>query len=255
MEVDGLIKIAERHNIKNRREGFILHNLPFIFGQNNRRFNKITWTVQAFATGKYLAPFSYRRSNSIFIITDRLLIGQRPHQCVRIKRVTNGHLLVSIDQGIGDAIHDGFMDNQATGRCATLTGSTNSTENDTGDTHSQVSCFIHDDGIIATQFQQAAAHAGGDFLTYLPAYIGGPGERYQVDTLVIDKTLGQIMTIFHKAMEDRRIAAFFQRRVTDVLYRYTAQQAAMCRLPDGCVTTDGSDKSVPCPNRNREVEG
>jgi len=101
-----------------------------------------------------------------------------------------------------NAIENGLVDDQTAGGGTTLAGGADSTEDDPRDTHFQVGCFVHDDGVVTTEFQNAASQAGGNLGTDLAADVRGTRKRYQVDALVIDKALGQIMTVFYKTRKD-----------------------------------------------------
>ena len=106
-----------------------------------------------------------------------------------------------------------------------MSGRADGAEHDAGNGHLEVRRFVQDNRVVAAQFKQAAAQAGGYFGGYTPAHAGGTGEGHQLYALVIDKAVRQVMSTGRKAQENGRKTAFFKRLVTDLLHGDSAQGA------------------------------
>jgi len=78
------------------------------------------------------------------------------------------------------------MHDYTTCRCTSLPGCTDSTEDDRRNSKVEVGMFIHDDRIIAAQFEQALAQAIGEPFTNTAADPCRARERNQVDSFVFD---------------------------------------------------------------------
>ncbi len=224
---------------------------------DDRRQHEVAGAVDAGATGLDGAAGRLGLGDGIEELLHGAVAVQRAHQVGGIGRVADlaFHLLVGLDQGgqhvgVDRAVHD-----QAAGGGAALAGGTDGAEHDARHGQLQVGGFVQDDGVIATQFQQAAAEAACDLFVDGAADLGRAGEADQRHATVIDHLLRQRGAGIVDQEEDVRETGFAQGVVADLQRGDGGQRRLVGRLPDADVATDGRQERVPAPHCHREVEG
>ena len=114
--------------------------------------------------------------------------------------------------------------------------------------------FIHDDGVVPAQLEEALAHARGDALPDLSPDRRGTRERHEIDALVVDESAGQFVGPVIDQEEHRRQVHLGQRLVDHSLHRNAAKRRFWRRFPDRDVAADCGNAGVPGINGHREVE-
>ena len=251
----GVLDVAELHHVEDGGEGLFLDDVPVILRLDDGRLDEEAFAVDAIAAGQHLAAGFLRALDRVEEAVYGLFTGQRAHQGVLVERIADAHLAVGIDQGLDGLVVDRLVDEQAARCRAALAGGADGAEDHGGNGQFDVSRFVHDDGVVAAELEQALAHPSGDTLADHAADLARAGEGEQVDALVVDEALSQVVGRFHERGEYRRVVGVGQGLVDDVLHRRAAQHALRARLPDGGVAADGRNEGVPGVDGHGEVEG
>src|SRR6185437_14515907 len=186
---------------------------------------------------------------------DRLSIDQGTHERRGIQRIADAHLVVGVDQAALQVGGHGFVDEDAAGARAALAGGADGAEDDRRNCEIQIRGLIDRDRVVASELEEALAHAGGDALPDLAADGCGAGEGDQGDAAIVDETSSQLGAAVDEELEDRGQATREQDAVAELLYGDGGEWGLRGGLPDRDVAADRSEESVPGPNGNREVEG
>ena len=150
---------------------------------------------------------------------------------------------------------DRFVHEQAARRRAALAGRTDRAEHDRRQGEFQIGGFVDDHRVVATEFEQAAAHALGDTLADRTTDPGRAGKADQGNAAVVDKGLCQVGAGIVEQEEQFGEAGVLQSLVADLHGRDRRQRGARRRLPDADIATNGGEERVPGPHRDRKIEG
>src|SRR5690606_29893515 len=258
LHLDGLLQLAVLHHVQDRREGFLLNDGVAVLqaGDDGRQYVE-AGPVQGGAAGLDLAAGGPGLLDRRQVGLHRVAAVERAHQVLRVGRVADllPALRVGRDQLLQHAVVAGFVHEQAAGAGAALAGGADGAEDDGRDGQLQVGAGVDDDGVVAAQLQQRAAHAPGHALADEAADPGRAGEADQRDALVVDERLGQVAAGVVEQEEDVREAAGAQGFVADLHGGDRRQRRLGRGLPDADVAADGGDEGIPGPDRDREVEG
>ena len=115
------------------------------------------------------------------------------------------------------------VDDDPAGAGAALAGGTDRAKGDGRHGQFHVCVFIHDDGVIAPQFQQGTPHALCDPMADLATDRAGTGKRHQRNPRVVDEVIRQRVIAVYESLKNGRITLFTQHPIADVLYGNRAQ--------------------------------
>ena len=139
---------------------------------------------------------------------------------------------------------------------AALAGGAIGTEQDAAHGQVEVGAGRDDDGVVATQLEQAAAESRRHPWPDRPAHPGRPGGRDQRHARVVDQRLTDgSAAVEHLRQVGRRILAkAVQGALEQGLGGQRRQRGFLARLPDHRVAADQRQRRVPGPDRDGEVE-
>src|SRR5882724_169513 len=89
----------------------------------------------------------------------------------------------------------------------------------------EVSRFIDDDGVVATQLEQTLAETRGNALPDVTAHSRRTRERNQCDAPIFDEPRGQLRATVDEHLEDRRQTVRFHDTVADLLNSQRSQRS------------------------------
>src|ERR1700722_20561554 len=109
-------------------------------------------------------------------------------------------------------------------RRAALARCSHRAEDDSGNREIEVRGVVHDNRVVATEFQEALPHAGGDSLAHFAAHRCGAGERDEGNTAVVDEARRELSAGIDEDLEDRREARGLHYAVAKVLDRESGER-------------------------------
>jgi len=146
------------------------------------------------------------------------------------------------------------MDQNAARGGATLAGGSDGAKYDGGHRQIQIGVLIDDDGVVASQLEQALAEPLRDAHCDLAAHMSRTGKRQQRHPPIIDESAGKIGSRIDEHLKYRRKSVALQHAVANVLNRQRAQRGLWRGLPDGCVAGDRGQERIPRPYGHGKIE-
>ena len=206
-------------------------------------------------SAKHSPAFAQRLLQRILHVFKAVFVDQRPNQ-VAFQRVTNAHPGIGCLEPGDDFFLDRLMGDQPPQAGTTLACGAHGTEQNRPDGHVQIRARGEDHGVIATQFQNAASEPCGDLRSHFTPHTGaacGADQRY---TRVIDQGFAGVTPANNHLAEVRGgIVESAQDPIKQGLAGQRGKWGFLGRFPDHRVAAHQCQRSVPGPDRNREVEG
>ncbi len=137
---------------------------------------------------------------------------------------------------------------------AALPGRTDRTEDDGRHREIEIGRLIDDDGVVATQLQQALAEPRSNALADMTTHGSRSCKGDERNARILYEPRGQLGSTINEDLENRRQLVGLHHPVADVLHGESGQRSLRRRLPDGSVAADGGQASIPRPDGHREVE-
>ena len=226
------------------------------FGNGRRHVVGIRVLVgQLTLAAKHLAAFVAGLGQRALHGIERQFVDQRADQVV-LAWVADAHFAVGgFDAGnhfvLDRAVHD-----QAAQGGATLASSTHSREQDAAHGQVQVGARGQDHGVVATQFEDAAAETGSNTWAHFTTHAGAAGGADQRHARVVDHGFAGFTAADNQlGQASRGIAEGFQGFFEQSLASQGGERGFLRRLPHHRVTGHQGQGGVPGPDGNREVEG
>jgi hypothetical protein len=135
-----------------------------------------------------------------------------------------------------------------------LAGGADRAEDDGRYREIEIGGFVHDDGVVAAELEQALAQALGHAHAHLPAHVSRAGEGDQCDAFIVDEAGREFGPGVDEQLENRRQRMAFEHAIADVLHGERAQRGFGGGLPDHDIAADGGEERIPGPHRHGEVE-
>ena len=191
MHCQRLRKFGVPYDVKQRCKGFFLNDIPVILSAGDCRFDKVARTIQHLAATQDFAtrvfdPFERKQKP-----VHGLLVDQWPHQGVGFQRIANPDLSIGMHEMLFQFLRTARVDDDPAGTRATLARGANRAKGNRGHRQFQVCVFVHDDGVIAPQFQQGTPHALCDPMTNLATDRAGTGKGHEGNPRVVDEAICQ----------------------------------------------------------------
>ena len=123
---------------------------------------------------------------------------------------------------------------------AALARGADGAEHDGGNRKVQVGGFIHDDGVVAAELQQALAEPLGDAYADPASDVSRAGEGHECDAAIVDEALGELGAGVDEYLKDRRAGGAARARGCRVLHGERAQGGLRRGLPHRRVAADAA---------------
>src|SRR5580698_10974678 len=130
------------------------------------------------------------------------------------------------------------MHKHSPGRRAALARCSYGAEDYSGNREIEVRSVVHDDRVVATELQEALAHAGGDSLAHFTAHRCRTSERDERNTAIVNEAGRELSAGIDEDLEDRRKAGGLHHAVAKVLDREGGERCLGRRLPHRDVAAD-----------------
>ena len=173
---DRLGERGDRNQVQNGCEGLGLHDRPVVAGANDRRLHEVAGALERVATIEQLAPGVARAGDGSLVALDGVRVDQRAHERLALQRIADAHLPVGMNQAPLQLRGDRLVGEHAPRAGAALAGGADGAKNDRRHREVEVGGLVDDDGVVATELEQALAEARGDALPDLAADLGRTGE-------------------------------------------------------------------------------
>lgn len=122
---------------------------------------------------------------------ERSAIDQRADQGIAVERVAHRHSGIDLVQPRDEIVGDVAVDDQPAERGAALARRAHRPERDRAQREVEIGRGRDDRGVVAAQFQDAAAEAGGDGAPHLAAHPGRAGCRHHRHVRMLGQPLAQ----------------------------------------------------------------
>ena len=173
-----------------------------------------------------------------------------------IQGVADAQGAVGLEQGAFHLVIDRFVNDQAAGSGAALSGGTHRSEYHRRHRQLQVGVFGEDNRVIAAQFQDVASHPLGDHFGHMATRPGRAGKGDQVHPGVLHHRLPNGGGIPDQQRKDAfGNIVFLQHIADDMLAGDRGQRHLVGGLPDVHIAAHRGDHRIPGPYRHREIEG
>ena len=143
------------------------------------------WTSERASAAQHFAALLAGVVERGFVLANGGGADQRAHERLRVQRVADADLLVTGDQAPLDLVDPRCVDQQSARRRAALSGGADRAEQNRGHHQVKVGVLVDDDGVVATELEQAAAKASRDALADASANVRGSGKAHEGNTLVV----------------------------------------------------------------------
>lgn len=148
------------------------------------------------------------------------------------------------------------MQQQSSGGGATLTASTNGSEENAAEGHLNVGIVHHNDGVVATEFEDGATEAAVDGLADSATDGGRASEGDQVQALVLSQQFTNATTVTrNSAVNTVGNVESIKDALNDLGDGQRAQAGRRGALPDLAVAANERNSHVPAEDSHGEVEG
>src|SRR5207248_5480386 len=112
-------KVAIRHQIQQRSEGFMLHDFKIRLRRSETWFHVTTaleiLALKSFAAAKNIAPFIFQSLNGLLDSVNSGLVDHRSHHSFSIERISDLQTLVCGQQFFANRRRDRFLYDDAPG--------------------------------------------------------------------------------------------------------------------------------------------
>ena len=133
-----------------------------MLGEHDGGLHEVAGALAHLAAAEHAGALGLQFLQHLLVALHRALGSiSGPIRVPGLQRIANGDLLVGGDESRGEFIQPALVDQQPAGRGAALTGSADGAEEYRGYRQVEVRVLVDDDGVVAAEFQQAAAEAPG----------------------------------------------------------------------------------------------
>lgn len=255
VDVDRLVEVLILEEVEHRREGLIAYNVGLSGHLDDRGLN-----IEGALFGDLVAAAEHGAALGLGLldgrhhVVDRAFVDHRAHEGAVLDRITDAHLFVGVDQGLGELAGDRLVHDDASRAGAALARGADGAEEDRRDGYFEVGVFGHDDGVVTAQLEDRAAETAGHHLGDAAPHLGGAGEGDQRQARVVDQPLAHGASRAGDEAEDAFQAVVGHDLVADVLGGHAGQRRGGGGLPHSGVAADRRDGGVPRPDCHGEVE-
>ena len=259
MATERVFKIVVSENVKNGGEGFF----HYVIGGARHLGDGGTHVVTAFraldrhATAAMEArAVAARPLQRLFHGLKGAAVDQRPDQGIAVQRVADAHSVISVFQAGDQTIVNRAMNENAPGRGAALAAGADRAKQNRPARHFQVGGWRHDDGVVAAQFQDAAAEARRDARTDDVAHGGAAGGRDHRHARIVNQRRADLAAADNEAGQTlRRIAETRQGALQQMMGGQRRDRRLFRRLPNERIAAHQRQGGVPRPHRHWKIKG
>ena len=146
------------------------------------------------------------------------------------------------------------MNNEPPQRGTALPGCSHRSEEHRSQCQVLISRLRENQTVVSTELQQRSPHAPSDSRSDAPSHRRAAGRGNEGEARVFGHPFPHFALADDQA-EDAGITQRPHHFLHEVLHGNRGQRSEVRRLPDACVSADGSQHGVPGPDRDRKIEG
>ena len=207
-----------------------MHNdRKVVFYFSDRRLN--VETAFAAFNGDFLAAVKDLAALSLYLfdrfhkIFDRFRVYNRSHDVLFVKRVADLYLFVCVDERFYEFRLYRLLDDDSSCRGASLTSGSDRTENDSSQSHVEVSSFVDYDCVVAAEFKKRSSESLCNCFADLTPHLRASSHADKRDPGVVYEGVADIAAFTDNERENAVDTVFVNDRSDDVLNCYRGERS------------------------------
>ena len=218
LDANRLVEVGEGNDVQYGREGFALHDGHRARGAQQCGFDEVARPLQCAAAMEQTRALCLGRRDCFEMAVHGGAVDQGAHERVSGQRIAAPYLPVGADQSplqfrLARPVHQ-----HAPRRGAALARRADGAEHERGHREVEIRALIDDHGVVAAEFQEAAAEAGGDAHADLAPDVRGTGEGDECHPPIVDECGCEFGAGVDEHLEDRRQGVAFEHPCADALH-------------------------------------
>ena len=174
---------------------------------------------------------------------------------VLIKGIADAQLSIGALERVNHFVVNAAVDDEATGGRAALTAGAHSAKHRSRNDHLQIGIGLDDDGVVATEFEQALAESCGNSLSDNLAHADGSRCGHEGNPLVLGHHLTHfVVPLYDTGEAFGHMGHVCRNLIPDVLTGNGSERGLLRGLPNASVSANPCDGGVPVPNGHGEIE-
>lgn len=253
---DGLLEGGELDGVDDGDEELGLDDGGIVVDGDESGVDKVSGSLDLGSSGEDLSSLGLDGLNAFGELLDGGLGVDGTAEGGGVEGVSDADLSVRLGEAGNGLVVDLLVDEDTTGRCAALTGSSDRAEESGRDGQLEIGIVHNDKGVVSSELQnglsETTVNSGGNTLSDL----GGSSEGDEGNTLILNHALSNDGSRTNNGSANGGVDSISaEDTLKDLGHGESAERSGGGSLPDVHVSANQRDGRVPGEDGHGEVEG